>query len=37
MNWQIDEDICQQRVICEVFAEPEKYKPVSDIFERKLT
>ncbi|CAL8115430.1 unnamed protein product [Orchesella dallaii] len=34
---QIDEDICQQKVICEVFAEPEKYKPVSDIFEKKLT
>jgi hypothetical protein len=34
---EINEDICQQRILCEVFTDPDKYKPISDIFMKKLT
>jgi len=35
--FQVDEDICQQRIICDIFSDAEKFKPVSDIFMKKLT
>lgn len=34
---EVDEDICQQRMICDIFTDAEKFKPVSDIFAKKLT
>jgi hypothetical protein len=37
LNFQIEEDICQQRIVCDIFTDAEKYKPISDIFMRKLT
>ncbi|CAG7830502.1 unnamed protein product [Allacma fusca] len=34
---EIEEDICQQKILCEIFTDAEKFKPMSDMFMKKLT
>jgi len=34
---EVDEDICQRRMICDIFTDAEKFRPISDIFGRKLS